>query len=185
VAFGSLPHHQVLTPRPVDRGPRSGDAQPSGCGTSSPLPVRPKARQPCSAGFVVRAGSRASRRRNAPRSPGWESARGETAWPLDSAGQPNEQLGGGNPVPSAGFASQPIKKTGTELTQASGGGQPGGPFREVPMMNALSLLVALAAIVLFWWPFGTFVFERLTQGRQPPTPWTAHLTEGRGTRDGG
>jgi hypothetical protein len=61
----------------------------------------------------------------------------------------------------------------------------GGPFREVPMMNALSLLVALAAIVLFWWPFGTFVFERLTQGRQTPTPWTARRTEGGGTRDEG
>jgi hypothetical protein len=60
-----------------------------------------------------------------------------------------------------------------------------GPFREVPMMNALSLLVALAAIVFFWWPFGTFVFERLTQGRQPPTPWTARPIEGRGTRDEG
>jgi hypothetical protein len=32
------------------------------------------------------------------------------------------------------------------------------------MMNALSL--SLAVIVFFWWPFGTFVFERLTQGRQ-------------------
>jgi hypothetical protein len=50
------------------------------------------------------------------------------------------------------------------------------------MMNALSVLVALAAIVFFWWPFGTFVFERLTQGRQPPTPWTARPIEGRGTR---
>ena len=49
------------------------------------------------------------------------------------------------------------------------------------MMNALSLLVALAAIVFFWWPFGTFVFERLTQGRQPPTPWTARPIDGRGT----
>jgi hypothetical protein len=51
------------------------------------------------------------------------------------------------------------------------------------MMNALCLLIALAVIVFFWWPFGTFVFERLTQGRQPPTPWTARPIDGRGTRD--
>jgi hypothetical protein len=50
------------------------------------------------------------------------------------------------------------------------------------MMNALSLLVALAVMVFFWLPFGTFVFERLTQGRQPPTPWTAPY---RRTRDEG
>ena len=49
------------------------------------------------------------------------------------------------------------------------------------MMNALSLLVAFAVIVFFWWPFGTFVFERLTKGRQPPTPWTARPSDGRGT----
>jgi hypothetical protein len=41
------------------------------------------------------------------------------------------------------------------------------------------VLVALAVIVFFWWPFGTFVFERLTQGRQPPTPWTARPIDGR------
>jgi hypothetical protein len=29
-------------------------------------------------------------------------------------------------------------------------------------MNALSLLVALAALVFFWRPIGVFVFERLT-----------------------
>ena len=29
-------------------------------------------------------------------------------------------------------------------------------------MNGLSLLVALAALVFFWWPIGVFVFERLT-----------------------
>jgi hypothetical protein len=42
--------------------------------------------------------------RKAPRSPGWLSARGETAWPLDSVGPPNEQLGVGILIPSGGFA---------------------------------------------------------------------------------
>jgi nitrogen fixation-related uncharacterized protein len=35
------------------------------------------------------------------------------------------------------------------------------------MMNTLSLLVALAALVFFWWPIGVFVFEGLT-GKQDP-----------------
>ena len=52
------------------------------------------------------------------------------------------------------------------------------------MMNALSLLVALAAMESTWWPFGTFVFERLTQGHRGPRRHgrrALSTDEGRGT----
>jgi hypothetical protein len=52
------------------------------------------------------------------------------------------------------------------------------------MMNGLSLFVASAAIVLFWWPFGVFFFDRLAQGHQPPTPWTARFYQRTRDADG-